>query len=199
MTLDEFLDLPDVKPYLEYEDGVVRQKVSPSYVHITLQGFLYTTMNQAAKPGRRGIAHAAWRFATPDWAPTPDVSFYRRGRVKLRNGEPPDEMFEAPDIAVEIVSPGQTAGDQISKCLRYIRLGTTIALLIDPYRKVVFGFRPNQALVEMRGDDRINLDEVLPDFVLTVRELFEAVVADLADFADEDNDDAEAVPPSASQ
>ncbi len=148
MTLDEFLDLPDVKPYLEYEDGVVRQKVSPSYVHITLQGFLYTTMNQAAKPGRRGIARAAWRFATPDWAPTPDVSFYRRGRVKLRNGDPPDEMFEAPDIAVEIVSPGQTAGD---------------------------------------------------DFVLTVRELFEAVVADLADFADEDNDDAEAVPPSASQ
>jgi hypothetical protein len=39
----------------------------------------------------------------------------------------------------------------------------------------VFAFRPDQPLPVLQGEDRIDLDDVLPGFELTVRQLFEAV------------------------
>src|SRR5919206_576771 len=79
MTLEEFLALPEVKPYLEYEDGVVRQKVAPKFVHSSAQGFFYTAFNQIARPRRLGAAYTELRFVTPGWATVPDVAFYRHG------------------------------------------------------------------------------------------------------------------------
>ncbi len=37
MTLEEFLALPEEKPALEYEDGVVTQKMPPQGKHASLQ------------------------------------------------------------------------------------------------------------------------------------------------------------------
>ena len=37
MTLDEFLELPETKPVLEYVDGVVTQNVAPQGQHVLLQ------------------------------------------------------------------------------------------------------------------------------------------------------------------
>ena len=181
MTLDAFLDLPDVKPYLEYDDGIVRQKVAPTIVHGSIAGFLVSAMNQVAQPRRLGKAYPETRFRPPDWAPVPDVSYYRHGRIRRRGGKRPEDLFEAPDIAVEIVSPDQSGTELVAKCLRYLSLGTTIALIVDPAQEAVFSFRTDQPTRIMRANDLIALDGVLPDFQVTVREMFEAIDDDWPD------------------
>ena len=180
-TIDEFMALPDESPHLEFDDGVVTQKVAPKPVHSSVQGLLTTLFNQIASPHRLGIAFSELRFVTPTWAPIPDVSFYRRERIRRRGRHLPSEMFEPPDLAVEIVSPEQSVTDQIKKCLRYIALGVRVVLLVDPQPETVLVFRPGQPLLLLQADDRIVLDDVLPGFELTVSGMFDALAPDWLD------------------
>lgn len=193
-TLDEFLTLPDQSPSLEFEDGVVTQKVAAKPVHGSIQGLLTTLFNQHAHPRRLGVAFPDTRFVTPDWAPVPDVEFYRRERVHLQNGRLPADFFEPPDLAVEVVSPEQSVTDLIKKCLQYIAVGVGVVLLIDPAPETVLVFRPGQPLLLLQGDDRIELDDVLPDFDLTVGAMFAALVPDWLDEESADVDGASAPP-----
>ena len=48
----------------------------------------------------------------------------------------------------------------------------SVALLVDPVDTSVLAFRPEGRVSAWRGTDRIDVREVLPDFELTVRELF---------------------------
>ena len=173
MTLEEFLDLPEEKPALEYIDGVVRQKVAAKPVHGSIQAFLIEAINQVARPLRLGIVLPETRFVARRWAPVPDVVFYRRERLRVRRA-PPD-FTEPPDLAIEILSPGQSLSEQMQKCLDYIARGSVVALLVQPEEEAVFTFRSAQPLGVLRGDDWIDLDDVVPGFELTVRQLFEAV------------------------
>jgi Uma2 family endonuclease len=181
MTLDEFLGLPEVKPNLEYDNGVVNQKMAAKPVHGTLQTFLASVLNQIAGPKRLGLAMTETRFVTPGWAPVPDVSFYLRRRLRLQDGWIPEDFFEPPDIAIEVVSPSQSVTELIAKSLRYLALGTSIALIVDPAPRTVLGLRPDQAIQVMREDDRIDLDDVLRGFEVTVREMFAAIIAGWSD------------------
>jgi len=65
MTLDEFLVLPDEGPSLEYEDGVVTQKVAAKPVHGSFQSFLVRTLDQIARRQRLGLVLPETRFVTP--------------------------------------------------------------------------------------------------------------------------------------
>ena len=50
ITLEEFLKLPETKPYSEYINGQVIQKPMPQGKHSKLQGELITAINAIAKP-----------------------------------------------------------------------------------------------------------------------------------------------------
>jgi Uma2 family endonuclease len=178
MTLDEFVTLPEVKPHLEFTDGLVTQKVAAKPTHGSLQAYLATRLNRVAGPLRLGRAFTETRFHTPTWSPVPDVSYYRRDRIQWRSNRPPDDFLEPPDIAVEIVSPEQRVTELIKKCTRYIGLGTQIALLIDPDDETIPVSRPGQPLQVLQGDDLIQVDELLPAFVLTVSGLFATLAPD---------------------
>jgi len=186
MSLDEFLALPEVKPYLEYEDGVVRQKMAPKFLHSSIQGVLYTLLNQVARSNRLGWARMELRLVTPGWAPVPDVSFYQRGRISRQALLSNDDIHVPPDIAVEIVSPSQSVTELITKSLRYLALGTTIALIVDPGQRAVLELRTDRPIQVFREDDRIDIADLLPDFRLSVRDLFDAIASDLDDDVDQD-------------
>jgi Uma2 family endonuclease len=187
MTLDEFLKLPDVKPNLEFTDGLVTQKMAAKPAHASVQAFLVSAFNQLAGPKRLGLALPELRFVSPRWAPVPDVAYYRRERVQRRGKRLPADFFEPPDIAVEIVSPEQSVTDLVKKCLRYIALGSTVALLIDPGPETVLVFRAGQPVQHLQGADRVDLDDVLPGFELTVGAMFDALAPDWLDDEDEDS------------
>jgi Uma2 family endonuclease len=179
MTLDEFLTLPEVKPALEYVDGVVTQKVSPQGQHVTLQDEFTQRVNAVARPRKLARAFSELRATYGGLSRIPDVSVYLWHRIpRLPNGRVANRFTEPPDIAVEIVSPDQTATYLVTKCLWFVRNGVKIALLVDPTRDTVLRFRPDALPDSLTGDDRIDLDEVLPDFELTVNQLFDSLVLD---------------------
>jgi Uma2 family endonuclease len=106
----------------------------------------------------------------------PDVAVYRWDRIPLDNdGSIADDFFEPPDIAVEIVSPDQSVGALIRKCVWYVEHGVKIAVLVDPDDRSVFSFRPGLAPQVLRGDDQLPLDDVLADVSITVGFLFNSL------------------------
>lgn len=179
MTLDEFLKLPEEDGSLEFDQGLVTQKVAPQADHGSLQPFLWDALNSAGRRTGVGVAFTETRFVTEGWAPVPDVCFYRKERINVLGGRRIEDFKGPPDIAAEIASPDQRISALLRKCARYIDVGTRLVILIDPDDESVFVFRPDQRMQVLRGDDRIDLDDVLPGFALTVRSLFEAIVPDL--------------------
>jgi Uma2 family endonuclease len=132
-----------------------------------------------ARPLRLALALPGLRTTYAGWSLVPDITVYRWDRIpRLPNGRAANRFTEPPDIAVEIVSPDQSVTDQIDKCVWYVKNGVRIALVVDPDQDIVLRFRPDALLDVLRGDDRIDLDEVLPGFELTVRELFGSLVVD---------------------
>ena len=83
MTVEEFLALPEEKPYLELIDGVVRQKVAPTWDHGLLQFRFGERISSFAGQHGLGVVVTENRFAQANWVPVPDLSFYSWGRVPL--------------------------------------------------------------------------------------------------------------------
>jgi Uma2 family endonuclease len=177
MTLEEFLVLPeDSETALEFADGVVTQKVAPQHDHGSLAKKLALTFTQSGDDRQLGITFVEARMVTPDWSPVPDVSYIRKERLKPESRRRFGRIEIPPDIAIEIVSPEQRVGDLLKKCLRYAEVGVPISLVVDDEDETIYMIRPGQPLRVLQGDDRIDLDDVLPGFDLTVRALFDSIV-----------------------
>jgi Uma2 family endonuclease len=116
------------------------------------------------------------RMTNVGWSLVPDISVIRWDRIPATaDGEIADDFLELPDVAVEIVSPGQTVTNLRERCRWFVQRGVRIALLVVPTRRVVHRFDEHGRETELTGEDRIDLDDVLPGFELTVNELFAAL------------------------
>ncbi len=173
MTLEAFLRLPEQEPPLEYWRGRITRKVSPQCQHGRLELTFGAAIDGFAVPRRLGVTFTELRSTHSGASMVPDIAFYRRERVpRLPNGEVANVFTTPPDIAIEILSPGQSKREQIEKCEWFVENGSAISLLVDPRDKSVLRFRPGEPPVTLRGDDQIDLAPVLPGFELTVRALF---------------------------
>ena len=128
MTLEEFLALPDEEPALELEaDGTVTQKVSPKGKHSGVQRGLIKLFDVFAGTRRVALALPELRTVLGGAAYVPDVAVYRWERIAwTASGELPDDFTEPPDIAIEIVSPGQNVTRLVRRCIWYVDHGVTV-------------------------------------------------------------------------
>jgi Uma2 family endonuclease len=173
LTLEEFLKLPEEEPPLEFEDGVVIQKVSPKAKHSTIQSEFIERINGFSGPGRIAKALPELRATFGGRSYVPDVAVYAWERLPADNtGEIVDDVFDPPDVAIEIVSPTQSVMALVRRCVWYVDNGVRIALLVDPADRSVVAFRLGRNPEALRETDRIDLSDVLPGFELTVQELF---------------------------
>ena len=157
LTLDQFLDLPEAKPALEYDPpcddhgATVRQKMSPTAGHSAIQtAFIYLL-----RPLReRGLRVRTELTTVRGSVKVPDVSVYpieELAHARLRRGRYPTTP---PRIAIEIRSPDE----QAEKCRFYVaEWGCPLALLVDPDAAVpeVIAYQPQVPPMRYRDAERI--------------------------------------------
>ena len=179
LTLEEFLELPEEKPALEYHGGVVTRKMSPQSHHGGLQLQFGMIVERFAAPKKLARAYVETRVTFGGASFVPDVIVVRWERIpRDARGWPERRFLFAPDIAVEILSPGQSIRSQVERCRWYVENGVQIALFVNPDDESVRRFRPGEPERLLRGADRIDLGPVLPGFELTVQELFDSIRLD---------------------
>lgn len=126
--------------------------------------------------------HAGWSVAVadpgvrlsrnPDKLRGPDVGMVRAHRAPTGKGML-GWLDGAPDLAVEVVSDGQTISEMTRKALDYIAGGALMVWLVDPEpRRVVLFTPPNQVRI-LGPEDTIDGGDVLPGFACCVSEFFQ--------------------------
>jgi len=176
LSLEEFLALPERKPALEFADGVVTRKMTPKMRHSALQADLVERVNAFARPRQLARAFPELRTTFAGASRVPDVAVFVWERIPTDTaGRLVDDVFEPPDIAIEIVSPKKGVNTLVRRCLWYVQNGVRMALLVDPNDESVIVFRPNAPASALRGADRIDFGAVIPGFEVVVDELFEAL------------------------
>lgn len=179
LTLEEFLTLPEAEPALEFWHGEVTQKVSPKLPHGALQFRFGYQIESFARPGRLAHVFTETRVTFAGESVVPDLIVLRRERIpRDSRGQVVDDITIPPDIAVEIISPGQSRPELIERCRWYVENGVRLAIFVDPRRRVARLFRPGQDSGDLRGASVLDLGDVLPGFSLTVDELFAPLAAD---------------------
>jgi Uma2 family endonuclease len=174
LSLDQFLELPEEKPALEFEDGRITQKPWPNGTHSVLQRDIGLLIDRFARPRKIALAFIELQVTFDGRAYVPDLAVYRWSRLPVDpDGKIADDFTESPDVAVEIVSPKQSTTALVRRCLWFVSHGVAVALLVDPAARSVLSFRPNQVPAPLTGSDRINLDDVLLGFALTVHDVFD--------------------------
>ena len=125
--------------------------------------------------GRVGVETGYILLYGPDTVRGPDVSF----RLVPRSGRRQRAGFLAgpPDIAVEVVSPSNTASEIKRKIAEYLAAGAQRVWVVYPAtrraaRRVVVHHSDGTA-VTYSGDDVITDEELLPGFSLPLSEIFE--------------------------
>ena len=78
----------------------------------------------------------------------------------------------APDLTIEILSPGQTLKNLGTKLSRCVRNGVRLGWLIQPRRSRVFVFRPDRPVETLEPGEVLRGDDVLPEFTLPLSEMF---------------------------
>jgi Uma2 family endonuclease len=176
LDLEDFLAQPERKPALEFIDGMVTPKVAPRPRHSRLQGKLVERFNVYAEPRELALAFPELRTTFAGESHVPDVAVYRWERLPVdAAGEFLDECREPPDLAIEIISPGQSVTRLLQVCLWYVEHGVRLALLIDPRERSILALRPGGQIQAFRRTGQIDLADAIEGFVLDVEDLFDSL------------------------
>ena len=154
MTLDAFLELPEVKPAREFGDGKVVHKVSPKAKHGFLQIEFGARTRELARSKHLGVVFSEIRCTFDGRSLVFDVAYFEWDRVPFEaSGEPEDDLFLPPDWAIEILSPGQTVTKLTKRLLWCTEHGVRLAWLVVPSQRKVFVFRAGGEQYACEGSD----------------------------------------------
>lgn len=101
----------------------------------------------------------------------PDCAFVSKARVH-QYGIPAGYLPYAPDLAVEVVSPGDTKAEVKEKTEWWLAVGTRLVLIIDPKRRRVTAHHATGTVTEYKAGDVLENFDVVPGFRLPVEEIF---------------------------
>ena len=101
----------------------------------------------------------------------PDAAFVRTERI------PPPGLHArflrlAPDLVVEVVSPGDSAREVAEKIAMWLEAGVRLAWVVDPESRTIAVHAPDQPVRVLKEQDDLDGGDVLPDVRVRVADIF---------------------------
>ena len=175
LTADELLALPDDGCRHELVEGELTTMTPSGSEHSAITATLarlVDTFVSNRKLGRVFGAEGGFKIASdPDTVRAPDLAFVRQERIPA-SGIPTGFWPGAPDLAAEVVSPGDTYEEVEEKVAMWLRAGTLLVWVINPRRRTIAVHASTERVRVLSEADDLLGGEVLPGFRCGVRELF---------------------------
>ena len=184
LTVEEFLalSLPDGKA--ELVRGDLRVNPPPGAPHGV------AAVNLVVALGVHARAHGLGRvFADnfgyelvqlPRTVRVPDASFLRADRFPAE-GVRPGVLKLAPDLAIEVLSPSETASDLEEKLDDFTFAGTPLIWVIDPDRRTVMVMAADAPVRWLREGDVLDGGSIIPGFEIPVSSIFDGIASTAAE------------------
>jgi Uma2 family endonuclease len=174
-SAQELLCLPDDGLRHELVAGELRTMAPSGGEHGWVTSDVHVSLAihvRAQRLGRVFAAETGFLLATnPDTVRAPDVAFVCRERA-LAVGRQPAYWPEPPDLAIEVVSPGDRSREVAEKIATWLRYGTQMVITIDSRRHTAASHRPDQPVRVLSEADTLDGEDVVPGWTLPLRGLF---------------------------
>jgi Uma2 family endonuclease len=175
MTADELLAMPDDGYRYELVKGELIRMAPAGSEHGEVAMDLAGPLHQYVKKHNLGTVYAAetgFRLESdPDTVRAPDIAFISRERVK-QTGRPKGFWPGAPDLAVEVVSPGDTVSEVEEKVSEWLEGGASMVWVVSPKLHTVTVYRSLTDIVTLTEKDKLDGADVVPGFQMKVAEIF---------------------------
>ena len=105
----------------------------------------------------------------PLWIPRADAGYISLSRLPVRVK---GHLTVPPELLVEVVSPGDNAGDLERKVQEYLLVGVLLVWIVYPDEKTITVRRPDGSSTILGAEDEISGEEAAPGFSARVADFF---------------------------
>jgi Uma2 family endonuclease len=175
MTADELLHMPDDGHRYELIKGELLRIAPAGSEHgVTIMN-IGIPLGHFVKTHDLGIVFGAETgfkiYSDPDTVRAPDVAFIHRDRIP-ESGVPKGYWPGVPDLAVEVISPGDTYTEVEDKVEEWLDAGTRMVIVANPRNRTLKVHRSRTEVILLMENDELDGGDVVPGFRVKVSELF---------------------------
>ena len=175
MTAEELMNLPDDDLRHELINGELIAMPLPKFPHgraATRLGGPLVQFVEDHDLGEACIGDVGYQLTrNPDTVLVPDISFISKQRLK-ESGEVEGYWQGPPDLAVEVLSPGDRPGKVNKKISLWLGSGTKQVWIVDSKHRKVTVYRSELDTTTFSGSDYLEADDLFPGFRLSLDRIF---------------------------
>ena len=175
-TDEAFMALPDDGHHYEIINGELIDMGNSGALHGYVCSLALAALAGYILPKKLGVildSSTAFKMKNGNKR-SPDIAFFAKERLQGMAVLPSGYLEGAPDLAVEVLSPGNTVEEIEDKLTEYFENGSRLVWVIHPTQHYVLVYRsaqePDRLLKEK---DSLDGEEVIPGFSLTIADLFQ--------------------------
>jgi Uma2 family endonuclease len=174
VTAEQLLRMPDSRWY-ELVAGELKEMTPPSCRHAAVISRLDRLLGNHVEKHKLGAVLAGdpgFLIARdPDTVLGPDIAFIRSDRLAA---EPIGEGFRpgAPDLAVEVLSPGDAVHEVHHKALAWLDAGAVLVWVVNPASRTVTVYRSAAEIQTLPAGADLDGGTLLPSFRCPIADLF---------------------------
>ena len=175
VTAEELLEMPADGVRRELVRGELKEMTPPGHLHGRTAMRIGARLDRHVEENGLGAVYAAetgFRLASePDTVRAADAAFVRQERVE-QIGDAPGYFPGPPDLAIEVVSPGDRFSEVEGKVLEWLDAGTRIVIVMNPAKWTATVYRSRSDIAVLGVDDTLDGADVVPGWAVAVSELF---------------------------
>lgn len=175
ITADDLLRMPNDGLHYELVKGRLIAMPPAGNLHGKRAMRLGWRLAQHVEANHLGVVFAAetgFKLASdPDTVRGVDIAFVSQQRVD-EVGDVEGYWPGAPDLAVEVVSPGDTYTAVEEKVAEYLDAGAKAVWVVNPRRRSITVYRSLSDITILTEQDTLDAEEVVPGFRCRVSEVF---------------------------
>lgn len=171
LTVDQFAQLPDDGNRMELDRGELVSTPPPKVRHSRIAKKIFVELWKAVEQQQSGEVFAEMAFRLADaTVRVPDVSVVAAGVAQSFR---PDEYVDgALLLAVEVVSPSESAEDMKQKVGQYLAAGSKLVWVVYPKSAKVHVYSASGGHEVLAGEDKLVVADLAPAVSFPVSRMF---------------------------
>ena len=175
LTADQLFQMPDDGYRYELVAGELRKMPPAGWEHGAIGGQLHGLLAHHIRQqdlGRIFCAETGFLIARdPDTVRAPDIAFIHKDHFPVVR---PEEAFwpGAPDLAVEVLSPGDSVSEVDAKVKAWLEAGAAMVWVVNPQWRSVTVYRCASDIRMLTENEDLAGEDVVPGFRCRVGEIF---------------------------
>ena len=172
----EFMALPDDGHHYEIISGKLVDMGNSGALHGYICSLLLVALGSYIVPKKLGVildSSTAFKMKNGNKR-SPDIAFFTKERLQGMKTLPSGYLEGAPDLVVEVLSPGNTVEEIDEKLSEYFENGSRLVWVVSPTQHYILVYRSaKEPDLLLKVKDFLDGEEVIPGFSLAIADLFQ--------------------------